>query len=65
MLQLPIEIKSFEASLEALVKFMHALDSAEDGMFDVKSLSVKPSNKKGYLKGSLSLTCAYMRESGR
>ena len=61
VLQLPIEIKSFEASLEALVKFMHALDSAEDGMFDVKSLSVKPSNKKGYLKGSLSLTCAYMR----
>ena len=65
VLQLPIEIKSFEASLEALVKFMYALDSAEDGMFDVKSLSVKPSNKKGYLKGSLSLTCAYMRESGR
>jgi hypothetical protein len=65
VLQLPIEIKSFEASLEALVKFMHSLDSAEDGMFDVKSLSVKPSNKKGYLKGSLSLTCAYMREDGK
>ena len=65
VLQLPIEIKSFEASLEALVKFMHALDSADDGMFDVKSLSVKPSNKKGYLKGSLSLTCAYMRGDGK
>ena len=62
VLQLPIEIKSFESSLEALVKFMHALDSADDGMFDVKTLSVKPSNKKGYLRGAISLTCAYMRE---
>lgn len=62
VLQLPIEIKNFESSLEALVKFMHALDSATDGMFDVKTLSVKPSNKKGYLRGAISLTCAYMRE---
>ena len=62
VLQLPIEIKSFESSLEALVKFLHALDSADGGMFDVKTLSVKPSSKQGYLRGSFSLTCAYMRE---
>ncbi len=62
VLELPIEVKSWEGSLEALVKFMHALENSNDGMFDVKAISLKPSNKKGYLKGSLSLTCAYMRE---
>ena len=59
--QLPIEIKSFEASLEALVKFMHALETSSDGMFDIRDISMKPSSKRGYLRGSMSLTCAYMR----
>lgn len=62
VLELPIEVKNWEGSLEALVKFMHALENSDEGMFDVKAISLKPSNKKGYLKGSLSLTCAYMRE---
>ena len=62
VLELPIEVKSWEGSLEALVKFMHALENTSEGMFDVKEISLKPSQKKGYLKGSLSITCAYMRE---
>lgn len=62
VLELPISVKSFEGSLEALVRFMYALESSADGMFDVSDMSIKPSNKKGYLKGSISLTCAYMRE---
>lgn len=62
VLELPIEVKSWEGSLEALVKFMHALENTTDGMFDIKEISLKPSQKKGYLKGSLSITCAYMRE---
>lgn len=62
VLELPIEVKSWEGSLEALVKFMHALENSTDGMFDVKEISLKPSQKKGYLRGSLSITCAYMRE---
>ena len=62
VLELPIEVKSLEGSLEALVKFMHALENTSEGMFDVKEISLKPSQKKGYLKGSLSITCAYMRE---
>ncbi len=41
---------------------MHALENSTDGMFDIKEISLKPSQKKGYLKGSLSITCAYMRE---
>ena len=62
VLELPIEVKSGEGSLEALVKFMHALENTPEGMFDVKEISLKPSQKKGYLRGSLSITCAYMRE---
>ena len=62
VLELPIDVKSWEGSLEALVKFMHALENSTDGMFDVKEISLKPSQKKGYLRGSLSITCAYMRE---
>ena len=62
VLELPIEVKSWEGSLEALVKFMHALENTLEGMFDVKEISLKPSQKKGYLRGSLSITCAYMRE---
>lgn len=62
VLELPIEVKSWEGSLQALVKFMHALENSTDGMFDVKEISLRPSQKKGYLKGSLSITCAYMRE---
>ena len=62
VLELPIEVKSWEGSLEALVKFMHALENTSEGMFDVKEISLRPSQKKGYLRGSLSITCAYMRE---
>ena len=60
--ELPIKASGCEGSLEALVKFMHALENSTDGMFDIKEISLKPSQKKGYLKGSLSITCAYMRE---
>ena len=62
VLELPIEVKSWEGSLESLVKFMHELENTKEGMFDIRSLSFKPSSKKGYLKGSFTLTCAYMRE---
>lgn len=63
VLELPIE-SDWEASLEALVKFMHALENSESGMFDIKELSIKPiANKPGYLRGTMSLTCAYMRKT--
>ena len=53
---------NWEGALESLVGFMHELENTEEGMFDFKSLNFKPSSKKGYLKGSFVLTCAYMRE---
>jgi hypothetical protein len=62
VLEQPIEVKSWEGSLEALVKFMYELENSDEGMFDIKELNMKPSSKKGYLRGSFTLTCAYMRE---
>ncbi len=64
VLELPIEVRSFESSLEALVTFMYSLESTTNGMFDVKTLSLQPNKSKpGYLRGSFSLTSAYMREN--
>lgn len=62
VLELPIEVGGLEGSLEALVKFMHALENTPDGMFAVRKMNLRPSQKKGYLRGSMSITCAYMRE---
>ena len=60
--ELPIEVRSWEGSLEALVKFMHELENTDEGMFAITDLSFRPSSKKGYLRGSFTLNCAYMRE---
>ncbi|MBR2713425.1 MAG: hypothetical protein IKB76_01465 [Kiritimatiellae bacterium] len=62
VLELPIEVRSWEGSLEALVRFMHELENTNDGMFDITQLNFKPSSKRGYLRGSFTLNCAYMRE---
>lgn len=53
---------NWDGALEPLVKFMHELENTDQGMFDFHSITFKPSSKKGYLKGSFSVTCAYMRE---
>ena len=58
--ELPIDCKDWEGSLESLVKFLYALNQ-EGAMLDVRQLYVRPSNKPGYLKGSFTLYCAYMR----
>ena len=60
--ELPIDVHRWEGSLEALVKFMHELENTEEGMFAITELNFKPSSKKGYLQGSFTLKCAYMRE---
>lgn len=62
VLELPIEVRSWEGSLEALVRFLHELENTNDGMFDITQLNFKPSSKRGYLRGSFTLNCAYMRE---
>jgi len=62
VLELPIEVKSWEGSLEGLVRLMHELENTSEGMFDITQISFKPSTKRGYLRGSFTLNCAYMRE---
>ena len=62
VLELQIEVRNWEGALESLVKFMHELENTSEGMFDVGYLYFKPSSKKGYMRGSFTLTCAYMRE---
>jgi len=58
--ELPIDCKDWEGSLESLVKFLYDLNR-EGAMLDVRQLYVRPSNKPGYLKGTFTLYCAYMR----
>ena len=62
VLELQIEVRNWEGALESLVRFMHELENTSEGMFDIGYLNFKPSSKKGYMKGSFTLTCAYMRE---
>ena len=62
VLELPIDVKNWEGALESLVRFMHELENTDDGMFDIRAINFKPSQKRGYLRGSFTLTCAYMRE---
>ena len=62
VLELPIDVRSFESSRESLVRLMHELENTSEGMFDITQISFKPSSKKGYLRGSFTLNCAYMRE---
>ncbi len=58
---LPIEA-SWEASLEALVKFLYALENSDEGLFDFTKLVIsKFDSRTGYLKGNLVVTCAYRR----
>lgn len=58
--ELPIDCKDWEGSLDSLVKFLYALNQ-EGAMLDVRQLYIRPSNKPGYLKGTFTLYCAYMR----
>lgn len=54
---------TWEGTLEALVRFLYALDR-QDVSMDLDHLSVSPvSGGKGKLKGNFSMKCAYCREA--
>ena len=59
--ELPIEVSGWEGSLEGLVKFLWDLQSDGRAMMDVSAITMRPSQKKGFLRGTFTLTCAYMR----
>lgn len=59
--ELPVEVRSWEAPLESFVRFVHALESA-GAMLEMRELRImQVPNKQGWLKGSFTLSCAYMR----
>ena len=59
--ELPVEVRSWEATLESFVRFVHALESA-GAMLEMRELRImQVPNKQGWLKGSFTLSCAYMR----
>ena len=60
--KLEIDIE-WTASLQSLVKFLHALETADHAMFDVRSIGISNSGKNtGYLKGKMTICCAYLRD---
>ena len=59
--ELPIECKDWEGTLEALVKFLYDMNK-EGAMLDVRQLYIRPSPRAGYLTGTFTLYCAYMRD---
>lgn len=59
--EMPIDVKNWEGGLDPLVKFLYALEHAEGAMFDVQAIMMRPSSHKGALRGSFTLSCAYMR----
>lgn len=59
--ELPVEVSGWEGSLEGLVKFLWDVQSNDQSMMDVSAITMRPSQKKGFLKGTFTLTCAYMR----
>ncbi|MGI5869897.1 MAG: hypothetical protein ACOX9C_10705 [Kiritimatiellia bacterium] len=59
--EFPIEVREWEATLEAFIRFVHAIQS-EGAMLDMREMRVAPlPNRPGILKGSFVLYCAYMR----
>lgn len=60
--ELPIDCKSWEGSLPALIHFLFDLQT-EGAMLDVRYLRVKPKPGKQVLSGRFSLLCAYTRSS--
>ncbi|MBN1557519.1 MAG: hypothetical protein JW951_05165, partial [Lentisphaerae bacterium] len=58
--ELPIEVKEWAGTLEALVHFLFDLQE-QGGMLDIRELYIKP-RADGELRGRFVLQCAYTRE---
>ena len=60
--ELPIDCKTWEGSLDALVKSIYELNTQDGAMMDVRKLFIQTvNNKPGTLRGSFTLYSAYMR----
>ena len=59
--EMAIECKEWDGPLDALVHFLHGLESA-GVMLDMRQMFIRPSADHVRLRGSFVLYCAYMRE---
>ena len=63
VLEMPVEVKYENTSLQRLVEFLYAVNKSEDAMMDVRDIdiSVQGSKNTGALRGKIVLTCAYLK----
>ena len=63
MCKMTVDIEWIGA-LESLVRFLHDLETTDQGKFDVQSISVNPYTKNkrpGFLNGKMTLVCVFRR----
>lgn len=61
--ELALDIQ-YRSSLARLVEFLYALDTSEEGLFDVRQIEIA-TKKPGELTGKFTLTCAYKKGSSK
>jgi len=61
--EMPVEVKYDNTSLQRLVEFLYAVNTAEDAMMDVREIEITAARGKsaGALHGKIVLTCAYLK----
>lgn len=64
VLEMPVKFGYKNTSLQRLVEFLYAVNTAKDAMMDVRELTINAQDKKnvGALKGNIVLTCAYLKD---
>ena len=62
VLEMPVEVRYENTSLQRLLEFLYAVNKSEDAMMDVRELEIDARGKNvGALKGKIVLTCAYLK----
>ena len=63
VLEMPVEVIYDNTSLQRLVEFLYAVNTAEGAMMDVRELEIGAKGKNvGALNGKIVLTCAYLKD---
>lgn len=61
--EMPVEVVYDNTSLQRLVEFLYAVNTADDAMMDVRELEIGAKGKSvGALSGKMVLTCAYLKD---
>ena len=62
VLEMPVEVRYENTSLQRLVEFLYAVNKSEDAMMDVREIEIAVRGRNvGALNGKLVLTCAYLK----